>query len=96
MFFPLKKRFYSYFEAVGSSAIYSDFRMECKARCNGIFRHSKELKAHLTDVEIWHHKLIKCFIIELYEVKPDPYYENRLIIPMKAYNRDLSKTENKD
>ena len=47
--------------------------MECKATGNGIFYESLHLKEHLSDVESWHHNLIKYFIIEMYEVKPDTY-----------------------
>ena len=54
--------------------------MEYKARCNGIFRNSSGLRAYLTDVESWHHKLIKFFLNEIYDTKPDKYDER--IVPM--------------
>ena len=51
--------------------------MEYKATLNGIFSEILQLKAHLSDVEIWHNKLIKYFLIELYKLNPDPYYEKK-------------------
>ena len=78
---PLHNRFIAYYKAVGTFATYSDFGMQCTFRCNGVFSNHVGLRAHLNDVGSWHHKLIKYFIMELYDPKPDIY--DQRIVPDK-------------
>ena len=59
-------------------------KSECKG---GVFLTPQAFKAHLHNINHWIHTLLKFFVTEVYEAKPDTYSDNLIKpVPLPSFN----------